>query len=336
MTDSTQALSNLVEAGWQALADGEVDKAESASEAALRHDSDSIDALSLAAALAVAMGEIERSLELCMKGIAIDPEDPRLYIQAAEAKLYSERFQDAIDFALKAVDTAGDEADFVDAVLIKAEAEMSLERGDEAERTMSELDACSVDEAPLLFRIGQVWLELGDATRAKKFFTDCLRDEPDSADAHHGLGLACDELGDDSGMLAAWRSVRELDASQPPPSWHLKTSDFKDVVENVIRNLPASARDKLADIALAIAETPPSELVEDGFDPRALSLFEGEPAEDGKEPTRPSRILVYQNNLERACQSRDQLDEEIRLAVLQETADFFSLDDDELEALALG
>jgi len=335
VTQTPQGPDELVEAGWQALAAGDIDHAQDASEAALRLDANSIDALSLAAALAVARGDIDESMVLCKKAMEVDPEDPRPYIQAAEAQLYSEDFQQAIEFALKAVDCAGDEADFADAILIKAEAELSQEREDDAKRTLTDLDACRIDEAPLHFRKGQLWLELGEAERALNAFKECVLLEPDSADAHHGLGLACDELGDEAAMLAAWRKVRELDAADEPPPWHLSVEEFSSIALAAMASMHPIAAKHLADIPLELVDTPTEEQVAQGTDPRALGLFEGR--EDGgpNGPAELERIHLFQINLERACRSQEALEDEIRMAVLHESAHFFALSDHDLDALGL-
>ena len=47
-------------------------------------------------------------------------------------------------------------------------------------------------------------------------------------------------------------------------------------------------------------------------------------------------IHLFQRNLEAAAGSREELEDEIRITVLHETAHFFGLEDDDLEAIGLG
>ncbi len=49
----------------------------------------------------------------------------------------------------------------------------------------------------------------------------------------------------------------------------------------------------------------------------------------------PSSIVLYQKNLERACDSKEQLVEEIRVTLLHEVGHFLGLDEEELEARGL-
>jgi predicted Zn-dependent protease with MMP-like domain len=81
----------------------------------------------------------------------------------------------------------------------------------------------------------------------------------------------------------------------------------------------------------------PSEaLVGDGIDPRLLGLFQGTPMpDDGALAPSVTNILLFRGNLQRACADADHLAEEIRITVLHETAHYFGLDEDDLEALGL-
>ena len=47
----------------------------------------------------------------------------------------------------------------------------------------------------------------------------------------------------------------------------------------------------------------------------------------------PEQIVVFQKNIERACRTRDEMIEEIRITVLHEIAHHFGLDEDDLGEL---
>jgi predicted Zn-dependent protease with MMP-like domain len=85
-----------------------------------------------------------------------------------------------------------------------------------------------------------------------------------------------------------------------------------------------------------IDDVPSEALVADGVDPRLLGLFQGTPMpDDGALAPTITNILLFRQNLARACVDADHLAEEIRITVLHETAHYFGLDEADLEALGL-
>jgi len=339
VTEPTQKPAALIEAGWHALEAGDLDHAASACDAALARSPQSVEAHTLKAAIAFSRGEFDESMQICRDAMTIDPDDPRPYIQAAELELYSGNDEAAIALAKSAVDRSGTEADFVDAVLIKAAAELGAELDDDARRTLSEIETCVIDEPPLLHRLGELWLEVDEAARARSAFQECIQYEPSSADAHHGLGMACESLGDRPGMLAAWRKVMELDARAPLPPWHMQTAEFEAIARAALAELPDEITSRLANVPILIEDVPSAEMISEGTDPRLLGLFAGVPLPDKSsldQAPAPDTIHLYQLNLERAVASRSELEDEIVTTLVHETAHFFGLDDDDLEDLGLG
>ena len=79
-------------------------------------------------------------------------------------------------------------------------------------------------------------------------------------------------------------------------------------------------------------------IIEEGFDPRALGLFEG-PDDFGQRsvhaPPTPSRIVLFYMNLEASFPERDALAEEIEVTILHELGHYFGLDEDDVERLGL-
>ena len=87
---------------------------------------------------------------------------------------------------------------------------------------------------------------------------------------------------------------------------------------------------------ILIDDAPSEALIGDGLDPRLLGLFQGTPmSEDGGLAPTVTNILLFRGNLARACRDAEHLAEEIRITVLHETAHYFGLDEDDLEALGL-
>jgi predicted Zn-dependent protease with MMP-like domain len=85
-----------------------------------------------------------------------------------------------------------------------------------------------------------------------------------------------------------------------------------------------------------IDNVPSEDIVDDGYDPRMLGFFQGTPMpEDGGALPTVTNILLYKTNLERSVVDEEHLAAEIRVTVLHETAHYFGLDEDDLEALGL-
>jgi predicted Zn-dependent protease with MMP-like domain len=167
-----------------------------------------------------------------------------------------------------------------------------------------------------------------------------LRIDPDHIDAHYGMGWVCFERGDMEEMKSHWLLTLEHDIAQPRPEWHLSAKEFDAVAEKAMKVLPKRALALLRDVPIVVEDMPSAAEVEEGLDPRVLGVFCGEPLGEqsqlGPGPSEPNVIKLFQRNLEAACLSREELEEEIGITLLHETAHFFNLSDRELEQIGLG
>ncbi len=91
---------------------------------------------------------------------------------------------------------------------------------------------------------------------------------------------------------------------------------------------------------ILVEDFPSEHLVREGLDPRLLGLFTGTPLPSKSvlegQPHSPDSAVLFLRNLEAACATREELEEEIRITILHETAHFFGLDDEDLDAIGLG
>jgi predicted Zn-dependent protease with MMP-like domain len=171
-----------------------------------------------------------------------------------------------------------------------------------------------------------------------------VADEPDFAEARHELGLVYEELGEPAAQSTQMLQVRELDARADEESgfdFNRSAERMVSVARRVITELPAKWRARLADVPILVEERPSEDLVRDGFDPRALGLFEGpDHAERTGASTyvTPTRIVLYAANLAAFCDPNDddELAAEIEITLLHEIGHYFGLDEDELEKMGLG
>jgi predicted Zn-dependent protease with MMP-like domain len=101
----------------------------------------------------------------------------------------------------------------------------------------------------------------------------------------------------------------------------------------------------MQDVPVALEPRPNQGLVADGFDPRALGLFEGIDDQGQRsvgdmmgergDLLRPTRIVLFYANLLATCASGEELAKEVVVTVLHEIGHFFGLDEDGVAALGL-
>ena len=95
-------------------------------------------------------------------------------------------------------------------------------------------------------------------------------------------------------------------------------------------------RTRLDNVPILIDDFPSDDIVADGLDPRLLGLFQGTPMPEGGDTAATvTTILLFKKNLERSSRDLEHLAAEVRITVLHETAHYFGLDEDDLEALGL-
>lgn len=165
--------------------------------------------------------------------------------------------------------------------------------------------------------------------------------EPDHADAHWALARVHERRDERAAMIEHFEAVRRLDAKADRLAGVGGKADFdhvEAVAERVLAQLPEPIAARLDNAPVVLEARPSAGLVADGFDPRALGLFEG--ASDfeqrsGQVVGAPTRIVLFVANLLAMCPDDDALAEQIEVTVLHEVGHFFGLDEDEVDALGL-
>lgn len=117
--------------------------------------------------------------------------------------------------------------------------------------------------------------------------------------------------------------------------------NFEQLVAEVIAELPKRLRSTVRNLGVIVEEEPSDDLLlELGHDPseHLLGLYMGVPLPErtfGEEPYLPDQILIFRKPLERMCQNRQELREQIRITVIHELAHYFGFDEDHLRGLGL-
>jgi len=160
---------------------------------------------------------------------------------------------------------------------------------------------------------------------------------PDHADALYGLARIAEERGDTRAMVSYQLRVLELDAREDRDA-RVGSPEELDYIEaiarDVLEELPAPFAQRLEHVPVVLEPRPSRELVQEGFDPRALGLFEGPTEGDSHTPS-PTRIVLFTSNLLVDFVEEEELREQIEVTLLHEIGHFFNLDEDDLKRLGL-
>ena len=115
--------------------------------------------------------------------------------------------------------------------------------------------------------------------------------------------------------------------------WTLTDAQFERAVSEALRLVPDELSRLIDNVAIMVEAEPPTD------DPDLLGVYEGIPLTErdfGLPFQLPDRIVIFQGPLERLCESREELLEEIAITVIHELAHHFGIDDERLHELGWG
>jgi predicted Zn-dependent protease with MMP-like domain len=111
---------------------------------------------------------------------------------------------------------------------------------------------------------------------------------------------------------------------------------FERLVAEALDGLPSPFRERLANVAVTVAEWPSDDQARSvSLDASAelLGLYQGTPIGDrgtGYHLVPPDRITIYRRPILERCRTELEVRDEIRATVLHEIGHYFGLSDDEL------
>jgi predicted Zn-dependent protease with MMP-like domain len=192
-----------------------------------------------------------------------------------------------------------------------------------------------------LLERGRALLEVEGPAAARPVFEAVLAKEPEMSDAHHALGATLMELEELALAKKHFLETLRLD-TRDDEAFALVSDKARDTIlahaAKTVEGLPAEYRARLAHVPIVVEDRPAQHLVEEGFDPRAYGLFEGQDhgavlAAEGADSV--TRIVLYAANLVADFTEPEDLEEEVRITVLHECGHFFGLDEDDMVRLGL-
>ena len=330
-------LATDLDRGFSALEEGRVDDAIAALERVQRIDRQNAVVVTLAAAVADVQGDFEAALAHYRTLAELRPDDPMPRVCIARILLQDQGdAEGALAMIEAAFDFIDEEADLIEAVIVRTEALIATDDPDSARESLAELSTSVIDDPDLALDLADLSLAAEDLEGARRWIEIVRKEKRLEADALHLLGRICEAAGDRPGMIAAWQQVRVLDAALPAPHVSISEDELERIASAALAELPADVRAKLERAPILIDDVPGEDLVADGLDPRMLGVFSGTPmTAEGTAVPAVTNIRLFKTNLERAALELDHLAEEIRITVLHETAHYFGLDEADLEAIGL-
>jgi len=156
-------------------------------------------------------------------------------------------------------------------------------------------------------------------------------------DLFYDLGVVHEMLGHEGERRACFLAAHDGDAAaERRPSPVFDENELVKAAEELLAELPDEITSRLGHVPILVEERPARHLVEEGFDPRALGLFDGPPySEQGSTGPALNRIVLYRACIAAVSRTARQAREEVRTTLLHETAHFFGLDEDEVARLGL-
>jgi predicted Zn-dependent protease with MMP-like domain/predicted Zn-dependent protease len=326
-----------VDRGFTALENGEIAEAEASLERCSKIDRKNPDVVALAAALADAKGDGEGAFAKYSELAELRPDDPMPRICMARLQLHDLGDPDAALDTLDATfDFIDEEADLIEAIVVRTEALLATDDPEAARGALSELSSSVIDDSALAYDLADLALAAEDPRAALRWVEIARKDEAIATDALHLLGRIHEARGDHEAMVEAWQQVRKADLAAPAGPVTISEDELERIASEALHELPATAREKLEHVPILIDDVPAEELVAEGFDPRTLGVIEGPTLADSDTvPTTATHIRLFKKNLERIANDLDELAEEVRITVLHETAHYFGLEDDDLEKIGL-
>jgi predicted Zn-dependent protease with MMP-like domain len=186
---------------------------------------------------------------------------------------------------------------------------------------------------------GQVLFELGRFEEAQRVLKHAVALDPDSAHCLYHYGLALERSGDPEEATRCFARANAIDPTLYPTPATVSPDFFREVMDEALSNLPRSVRETMENVPVLIEDFPSVDLIRvEDVSPQILGIFIGTPRTQAcltNQLPDLDRIILFQKNLEKICQDREDLIDQIQVTVRHEVGHYLGLDEDDLEKLGL-
>jgi predicted Zn-dependent protease with MMP-like domain/predicted negative regulator of RcsB-dependent stress response len=211
----------------------------------------------------------------------------------------------------------------------------------EAEDALRELELARgrvSDEVLWAFYLAGANFELARLGEAEDLLRNMIASEPEEPAGVYGLAEVLEHLGKPDEAEDCYRRAHQLDPENYPMPMRLTREAFQEVVAEASATLPEELREHLELIPVVVQDLPAEEALDPSLgatvSPGVLGLFVGRSLREEsvfEAPETPRTIYIYQRNLERACDSREELVDEIATTFYHELGHYLGLDENDLE-----
>ena len=114
---------------------------------------------------------------------------------------------------------------------------------------------------------------------------------------------------------------------------------FTRLVEDALKEIPRRFRKEMRNVAVVVEDEPSQELLDEmEIEPgdTLFGLYQGTPLTErswAHGNALPDRITLFQRTIEEACDTEDEIFEEVCLTLIHEAGHFFGLSEDQIEAI---
>jgi predicted Zn-dependent protease with MMP-like domain len=329
-----------LERGWQHIENGEIVEAREIADRLGHEYPETPEVLVLLGMVESLEGKPEQALLHYEQASEGDPEYVEPLLCAAELYIWElGEDEKGLELCRRAKEVAEEEDEYLDALLLQAEAEINLGRERAALTTLREIPEVDLPELRYHVRAGRLLMDLQRVEEAERQFKRAHEKDPNNVDALHGLGLCAEQRGQRPRMIEYFQKVRTLDLKEERPPWALSEADFRSLCSTALDELPEDLRHRMKNVPIVASDYPSADMVKDGSDPRMLGFFAGVPfGEQSQVGGTPhlEAIFLFQRNIERIAYGPEDVEQEVRVTLVHEAGHFFGLSEEQLEAMGLG
>ena len=240
----------------------------------------------------------------------------------------------ALDLAEQAV---AKDPSSADAHFLRGEALLDLLFFEEAVEAYQQADDLLPDHPDILSGLGMALFECILLDEAEAVLEESLDLDPEMPEAHQTLALILERRNDPRAEDHFTRA-HQLSPDAYPPPVIIPAEEFDQCIQNALAELPESVQKAIKNTPISVEPYPQeADLTasKPPLSPQILGLYRGPSLKEKTvfDPWTeiPGEILLYQNNLQRHCQDREELVIQIRITVLHEIGHLLGLTEEDLD-----
>lgn len=198
------------------------------------------------------------------------------------------------------------------------------------------------DDIDTTLELGDILVELGRFDDVLEVLLEGARRHEEHAELWYEAGVAAERLEQWDLRNDCFRRVWSLEREVEPSHriW-LPEGRFVEVATNTVELLAPTIQAALGNVVIFVEDYPDAWIFEtDVGDPRVLGFFDGITNADERSldciSDGPARIYLFRRNIERLCESPQDVERQIEITVLHEIGHYLGLDEEELHLRGLG